>query len=214
VVPPVVDNTFLWYYFFMPVPSPEAPVVLIDMDGVLADFDKEILSRLGAGHPRIPIAASRTNFYIAEDYPEHTELVRAISNEKGFFASLPLVDNALHGWNKILEHGYAPRICSSPISTNPYSKVEKLGWLEKHFVPVFGGYVVEQAIITKDKDEYDGIALIDDRPEVRNTDRASWQHIIFDRPYNRASQQPRLYGWEDDNLLELLKMADMRSSQN
>lgn len=190
--------------------NPEAPTVLVDMDGVLADFDKEILNRLAERHPDIPIAPSRVNFYIAEDYPEHVELIRSMSDEEGFFDALPLVDGALDGWQRILSSGYTPRICSSPIRTNPHSKEEKLGWLERHFVPVFGSWVVGRAIITKNKEDYDGLALLDDRPELKNAYKATWQHIIFDKPYNQQSRQPRLYGWKDSNLLELLKAAEIQ----
>ncbi|HEX3568826.1 MAG TPA: hypothetical protein VHT70_04085 [Candidatus Saccharimonadales bacterium] len=198
----------------MSTPILEVPTVLVDMDGVLADFDQRILDQLADRHPHIPITATRSNFYVSDDYPEHAELIRAMSDEEGFFRSLPIVDGALDGWQRILEGDYRPRICSSPISTNPYSKAEKLGWLEEHLAPVFGNWVVEQAIITKNKEEYDGIALLDDRPELRNADKAPWQHIIFDRPYNQASRQPRLYGWKDKNLLHLLKAAEIRSSQS
>ncbi|HEU4914886.1 MAG TPA: hypothetical protein VFT16_05830 [Candidatus Saccharimonadales bacterium] len=192
--------------------SLEAPTVLVDMDGVLADFDQEIQSRLANRHPSIPIAP-RSNFYIAQDYPEHVDLVRSLSDEEGFFISLPVVDNALDGWQRILSNGYTPRICSSPIRTNQRSRQEKLGWLEREFVPIFGKWVVDQAIIAKDKAAYDGIALIDDRPGLQSADTASWQHIIFDRPYNKQSRQPRLYGWKDSNLLHLLKAAEVRHGE-
>jgi 5'-nucleotidase len=190
----------------------EAPVVLVDMDGVLADFDQEIVNRLRARHPHIPILADRTNFYFSHDYPEHADVIRAMSDEEGFFDSLPMVNGALDGWQRILDGGYLPRICSSPIRTNPHSKKEKLGWLEKNFAPVFGSWVVEQAIITREKEKYPGIALIDDRPEINNAAKAAWQHIIFDHPYNQDSLQPRLYGWSDGNLLQLLRAAEIQLS--
>lgn len=191
----------------------ERPTVLTDMDNVEADFDLEVSNRIALNHPEIPIVTDRKNFYISSDYPEHIELVRAISDEKGFFSSLPLMDGAIKGWARMIEAGYKPRICSSPISTNPYSKEEKQGWLEEHFVPTFGYWVVDQAIITKNKEEFEGIALIDDRPKLENADRATWQHIIFDRPYNKANTQPRLYGWNDSNLLKLLNAAAIRFSK-
>jgi 5'-nucleotidase len=182
------------------------------MDSVLSDFDQEVQNRLTERHPDIPLVP-RANFRISEDYPAHTQMVRAMSNEPGFFASLPLVDHALEGWQRMLSAGYHPRICSSPLSTNPHCEEEKMGWLETHLVPVFGRLVVDQAIITKNKEKYDAIALVDDRPEIENAGRATWQHIIFDQPYNVRSPQPRLYGWRDSNLLGLLRAAEIQYRQ-
>jgi 5'-nucleotidase len=180
------------------------PTVLIDMDGPLAGFDAEILSRLKTQYPKIPLLTTRNNSYISDDYPEHSLLVRSISDEKGFFESLPLIDNALEGWQKVIDLGYHPRICSSPLGSNPFSTAEKLEWIRKNLVPVFGQYVLDEAIITTDKYKSVGIVLIDDSPELKNYKQAVWQHIVFDEPYNQDSKQPRLYGWLDKNLPNLL----------
>ncbi len=185
-----------------------APIILVDMDGVLADFDQEVKNRLAIKHPDIPILDTRENFYISDDYPKHSLKIRAISDEQGFFESLPLIEDALEGWQRLLDLKFHPIICSAPIRSNPYSKIEKLNWLKKHFVPVFGERVVDQAIITSDKHLSDGIVLIDDRPEIMNSDAASWKHIIFDQPYNRDKiGQPRIIGWQDKNLSDILKPA-------
>jgi 5'-nucleotidase len=183
------------------------PVVLIDMDGVIADFDTELAARIAKRLPHINLLEQQKNFYFSDDYPEHATLIRELSDEKGFFISLPVMNHAIEGWQRIIDLGYHPRICSSPIKTNPYSKSEKLEWLQRHFAPVFGESVVEEAIITSDKYLCDGIALIDDRPEVKNAQEASWQHIIFDRPFNTDVTLPRLRGWDDDNLARLLHDA-------
>lgn len=147
------------------------------------------------------------NFYIADDYGEHAQLLRDIADQAGFFESLPLGIDALTGWQRLIDLGYHPQICSSPKLTNPYSEQEKLRWLRRHFVPHFGDWVADEAIITRDKHLFDGIALIDDRPEVRNSTEAAWQHIIFDKPYNQRSAAPRLRGWLDDQLPSLLESA-------
>jgi len=183
------------------------PTVLVDMDGVLSDFDAEIVSRMKERYPNIPILGTRNNFYISDDYPEYSETIKQLSNEEGFFESLRTVDDALEGWQKIIDLGYNPRICSAPIRANPYCQTEKVGWLRRNFVPVFGHIVVEQAIITKEKHLYEGMALIDDRPEVDRSSEAPWQHIVFDKPYNQNSNSPRLKGWLDDNLPFLLESA-------
>jgi 5'-nucleotidase len=180
------------------------PIILIDMDGVLADFDTEIATRVKNRHPHIALLETRDNFYFSEAYPEYKTLIRAISNEAGFFNSLPLIDHALEGWQRIIDLGYQPRICSSPIRSNPHSESEKRAWLQRHFGPVFGDSVATDAIITSDKHLFDGLALIDDRPEVRNTADASWQHIVFDQPYNQTVDKPRIHGWLDTNLAAIL----------
>lgn len=121
-----------------------------------------------------------------------------------------MVDGALEGWQRIIDLGYHPRVCSSPITNHPTCASEKIQWLWRQFVPTFGAYVVREAIITKEKHLYAGVALMDDRPEVRHANKAPWLHILFDRPYNRHSTQPRLLGWHDDNLGTLLEQATLR----
>lgn len=177
------------------------------MDGVLADFDTGVQSRLRQRHPDVPFVTTRTNFYISDDYPEHVALVRALSDEEGFFESLPLVYGALSGWHRMLELGYEPRICSSPLKTNPTCVEGKKAWLEEHFVPEFGSGIIDDAIFTSTKHLYNGVALLDDRPTVKDADKATWQHIIFDRPYNRHVEGPRLIDWDVYDLECLLADA-------
>ncbi|OBG35060.1 hypothetical protein [Mycobacterium sp. E3198] len=180
-------------------------VVLVDMDGVLADFDAAVLDRLPPSIARV----ARTNFYIAEDYPRHVAHVEDITSHPDFFHDLPLVDDALQGWQRLIDAGYQPRICSAPLSRNTQSVENKLAWLRRHFVPHFGELVVSEAIIDKDKYRYPGLALIDDRPEVdSHGGRATWRHIVFDRPYNqRSSAELRIRGWNDPDLEATLDRA-------
>src|SRR5438270_6665789 len=122
------------------------------MDGVLADFDAAVLDRL----PPVITRVARTHFYIAEDYPQHVAHVEYITSHPEFFRNLPLVDKALEGWQRLIDAGYRPRICSAPLSTNKESAQDKLAWLRRHFVPRFGERVVREAIIDKEKSRHDG----------------------------------------------------------
>ncbi len=185
----------------------EKPVVLVDMDGVIADFDGEALSRMAALTPGFLRQPERTNFYVAEDYPDHIDALKAISREKGFFAALPLAERAMEGWERILDLGYYPQICTSPIRSNPHSGPEKLAWLDRHFAPVFGKHLVDEAIVTSEKHHYSGIALIDDRPVIEHSADAKWQHVVFDKPYNQNGAEPRLRGWDDPAFDEILEGA-------
>jgi 5'-nucleotidase len=184
-------------------------VVLVDMDGVLADFDAAVLDRLLPGVA--PVA--RTHFYIAEDYPRHAADIEDITSQPDFFLNLPLVDEALRGWQRLIDAGYQPRICTAPLSRNSQSVQGKLAWLRRHFVPRFGELVVSDAIIGKEKYRHSGLALIDDRPEVdTNNGQATWCHIVFDRPYNQHSSAAlRICGWDDPHLKKTLEAARQRT---
>jgi len=182
-------------------------IVLVDMDGVLVDFDGEVLRRMEKEFPHIKLLPERQKFYVSDDYPEYSELVRYISDQPGFFESLPLLDNAVEGWQRMIELGYDPRICSSPMLSNPYSKSEKHISIQKHLVPIFGELALANAIISREKAEHNGIALIDDKPEIKNADKATWTHILYDQPYNRNIDKPRIKGWKDDNLARHLEEA-------
>ena len=172
------------------------------MDGVLADFDAGVLKELPSEIER-PV---RKNFHLVDDYPRHAAAIECITSQPHFFLNLPLIDGAIAGWQRLLEAGYQPRVCTAPLSRNSQAEQGKLAWLRRNFVPRFGQVVVTDAIIDKQKFRHHGIALIDDRPEVdTNNGQATWRHIVFDRPYNKRSGAAlRLRGWEDPRLEEVL----------
>lgn len=183
------------------------------MDGVLADFDAGIERQLADLVPGLAPYNERTQFHIIDSRKEHHEAISAIRDAEGFFRNLPLIDGAIKGWQRIIDLGYEPRICSSPLLSHLRCREEKLEWLEEHLVPHFGRSVVEQAIIDRDKANHHGIALIDDKPQIRNAEKAVWQHIIFDHSYNREIRTDlRLHGWDDPQLESLLREAESRAA--
>lgn len=56
------------------------------------------------------------------------------------------------------------------------------------------------------------MALIEDRQApLRGADTASWEHIVFDWPYNRSPADTlRLQNWADPRLPEVLAEAQER----
>ena len=183
----------------------ERNIVLVDMDGVLADFDGATTTHLTERHPHIPIA-ERKSFYFRDDYPDpaHKAIINELQASQHFFANLPPVEGALEGWQRLKDLGYEPQICSSPLHSNEWCEAEKRDWLRRYL----GEAVARAAIITGAKEFCDGIALIDDRPIIKNADKASWRHIVFDTSYNRtAPSNLRIMGWDDDLLPEVLARA-------
>jgi 5'-nucleotidase len=190
--------------------SPEGLTVLVDMDGVMADFDGGMTSHLRDNYPEIPILDRRQHFYFIDDYPEYAEIIRSIEEEPGLFESLPVIDHALEGWQRVIDLGFHGRVCSRPLARNSACVAEKINWLRRELVREFGEYVVEEAIFTAQKYLPDAVANFDDQPKIKLAELASWQHIIFDQQYNDGVPGVRLFGWLDQDLPELLDNATDR----
>lgn len=193
--------------------SIENRTILIDMDSVMADFDGAATAHLPP-EQRVP----KNDFYVARDYPPAiSQTIEAVYKAPGFFENLQPMPGLLEGWQALLDAGYAPRVASAPLSSNPTAIEGKIKWLDRIMVPKFGGSIVEEAIIDKEKWRYSGLALIDDRPNIprgpNNQNNAEWEHILFGwqhRPYMPlAGTAFRLLSWHDTaHLLETLAQIE------
>lgn len=185
--------------------------VLIDMDGVLADFDRSVFEILKSEYPDVKINYDRLNFYMVNDYSNKKvkEIVRSIPERANFFLTLPIMPNALQGVQRIIDLGYHPRICSSPLKSNLTCGKDKLRWLQNNLAAHFGQDIVTEAIITSDKYLSDGLALIDDKSAIKNAAEATWTQIVFHHPYNaNIETEFRIKDWLDERLPELLERTE------
>ena len=166
--------------------------ILIDMDGVLCDFDGEFLKRWRERHPEkfyVPFE-QRTTFYVRDSYPEELRpLVTEILLESSFFREMMPMDGAKEALEEMKNMGLEVFICTSPLTTYKNCVREKYEWVENHL----GADWVNRIILTKDKTIVKGDFLIDDKPEIIGLESTpSWEHIIYDRPYNREVNKKRL----------------------
>lgn len=182
--------------------------VLVDMDGVIADFEEPNNLVIRSHFPGVQIVLNRAEFYYKDTYKGNDSIIQKIYSENrkpGFFLTFPVIEGAIAGLMRIRDAGYNPRICTSPLEDHPTVIKEKTQWLEEHLVPSLGAKILDEAIFDRDKSTYKAIALIDDRPTVRNAENAAWQHIMFTRSYNdQIHTGLRLCGWKDKNLEQLL----------
>lgn len=186
-------------------------VVLFDMDGVLADFDNSTETFLRTNHPDITINP-RQNFYYRDDYPdtEQQEIINSLHTSQYFFQNLPEIPGGINAWNQVRALGYETRICTAPMPGNEWCIDEKLAWIQTHL----GAAAAREAIIDSAKENYDGIALIDDRPVIKNAELARWQHVVFGQPYNLHIDTPfRLENWQDTGLETILARCAALYSQ-
>jgi 5'-nucleotidase len=170
--------------------------ILVDMDGVIADLEGGFLKIWRAQYPEkhfIP-SEQRTTFYMADQYPDDIkDLVHQIHVMPSFFRSLEPIEGSLKALNEMKEMGHEVFICSSPLSRFNNCVLEKYEWVDSYL----GKEWVKAIILCKDKTVIKGDILIDDRPNITGCDVPSWEHVLYDQPYNRAVSNKRRLSWDN-----------------
>ena len=173
-------------------------ILLVDMDGVLADYYGHFCTVFKALHPEVEIIPEShlSNFYIEDAYPpQYKDEIRRITCEKGFFEGIPPVEGAIEAFKGLLaDERFNVRICTAPELeyTNQDCFSEKARWIEKYLGPE----ALKRTIITKDKTLIMGDYLIDDKPEITGSTDPLWCHIVFHQRYNDHLDEIRLLSWK------------------
>jgi 5'-nucleotidase len=171
-------------------------IILVDVDNTLADFDVALLDAWRKLYPEeyfVPLE-ERRNFHTHKDYPEHLhDKIRELCHSKGFIRSLPPISGGVEAVKSMVKEGYDVRFCTSPLLTYENCVLEKYQWIEEHF----GETYVDRIIFTRDKTLIHGDILIDDRPEITGVVTPTWEHILYDRAYNRHITDKRRLTWDN-----------------
>jgi 5'-nucleotidase len=173
-------------------------VVLVDQDGVLANFEQGLLDAFRARHPDAPFIplADRREFYARKQYPpEWAEHIGAIVRAEGFYRDLPAIEGSVAAMGEMLKSGHEVFVCTAPMISSRWCVQEKLAWVEHHL----GRDWLRRTIIASDKtligDRFQPCVLIDDRPTITGAAIPPWTHVLFDAPYNQGQPGPRLFSW-------------------
>ncbi|KAL4676888.1 hypothetical protein H8957_008601 [Semnopithecus entellus] len=189
--------------------------VLVDMDGVLADFEAGLLRgfrRRFPEEPHVPLE-QRRGFLAREQYralrPDLADKVASVYEAPGFFLDLEPIPGALDAVRQMNDlPDTEVFICTSPLLKYDHCVGEKYRWVEQHLGPQF----VERIILTRDKTVVLGDLLIDDKDTIRDVGAAflvpgeeetpRWEHILFTCCHNRHLVLPptkrRLLSWSDN----------------
>ncbi|NXV01434.1 NT5C protein, partial [Cettia cetti] len=150
--------------------------VLVDMDGVLADFEGAVLREFRARFPAEPRVelAERRGFSVREQYRSLREdlaaKVASVYESPGFFLDLDPVPGALEAVQEMLHmQDTEVFICTSPLRKYEHCVVEKYKWVEKHLGPEF----VERIILTRDKTMVAADLLFDDKDTIQGLNSIS-----------------------------------------
>ncbi len=188
-------------------PAYEEPIMLLDLDGVLADFDTgfKALWEAYKGND-IPALepALRRHFRIVDDYPAHVQPeVEQVIQRSGFYAALPPMPGAIEAVQHFTIEGYSLWICSSLPSGNNQAAADKLTWIRHHL----GASMLKRVIFTADKTLIQAHLLIDDCPNVQGIRKPDWQQVLFNQPYNKLSSLPRI-NWNEEGLAYIHSILD------
>lgn len=175
--------------------------VLVDMDGVLADFDKRLVELWRQKWPNDPAEKilERETFEIADmqDFTDNVdEKLKEIYLAKGFYESLKPIMNGLGSiaLKQMVSFGHEVYILTSAGSKAMYAPTEKFIWVRDNMGPEW----VSKVIVSKDKHVVDGDILIDDKPNPNGEEKgAKWEHVIYDQSFNRSVDGKRRITWEN-----------------
>lgn len=171
-------------------------LILIDQDGPLANFERGFLESWRtqfSDKSYIPLE-QRTTFYPREQYPEELRKeVESIYFAAGFHFNLPPTEGAIEAVKEMIALGHDVRICTSPLSRYENCILEKYQWVERHL----GHDFTKRIIVAKDKTFVRGDILIDDRLEVAGILSPTWEHVIFDLPFNRNVHGKKRINWSN-----------------
>ncbi len=179
-------------------------IVLVDMYGVIANFEGGVLEKIAKKYPKEKLIAleNRTTFHIKDQYPQDMRAdIESVYFSEGFFFGLKPINGSLEGISNLSRTNNV-FICTSPISQYEYCIKEKYDWVNKWL----GKEWVKKIISCNDKTLIRGDILIDDKPEVTGVMDSVWKHVLYSQPYNRDSRNTNRMVWNSGYMDILLNV--------
>lgn len=171
--------------------------ILVDMDGVLADWGSGYgigLDAYGEAAAAIARHEDQTSFNLHLGLtPEQSEIVDVVMARMSYRMLSP-IEGGIEAVRSLHDMGHDVRICTSPWLPNRNCIKDKLDWVSD----ALGSEWTEKVIVTKDKTLVRGDFLIDDKPGITGLMTPEWQQILFTQPYNRdVTHLPRMNNWSE-----------------
>lgn len=169
-------------------------IILVDMDDVIIEFEKKLVELIVERNPEKEglFNGERSKFKLSDEFPEIKDLIKEIKTHDILIDDIEPVEGGVEALKKISKKGHDVFICTSPL-TNYNTILGKYKWIEKNF----GHEWTKKIILTKDKTLIQGDFLIDDNPEVSGLKNPEWEHILFDRPYNKHIKDKKRMDWSN-----------------
>ena len=177
--------------------------VLIDVDGVIANFQKRFVEVAAQILGReFDEASSMTQWDVEKALglsDEEKDAVYEVVNAPGFCMNLPEIPGAVDGIKRLMKYADV-YFLTSPNKKSPTWVFERGAWL----VERFGKELGEKVINTHHKYTIYGDIFIDDKPshveewqaQIGNLNPNA-QGLLWAWPFNEGSEVPRVADWQD-----------------
>lgn len=169
--------------------------VLVDMDNTIAHWGYHMDALLDGltGTEHMPRHDTMTQYNLHDGLTlSELSILRKAMNKPGFYRDIPVIDGAVDALHDMALHGHEVFIVTTPWQSNPTCASDKMAWVDQHL----GADWVRRTIITHDKTLVVGDVLIDDKPTIHGVNPdPHWHHVLFDQPYNREINKPRITNW-------------------
>ena len=166
------------------------PLALFDADNVLYEWEAKYIEDVLAIDPEYPVIplGQRTEMDVLASNAHSSDIGYRVKNRPGFYAELALVEYAQECIAEIQDAGIDVMICTAPSLDNPTCASDKHMAITRDF----GRSMAKRTIITSDKTVVMGDVLVDDKAEITGLMTPQWEHIVYDRSYNRHVTNRRM----------------------
>jgi 5'-nucleotidase len=189
------------------------PIVLIDMDGVIAKWLPGVIRICGqlaaeAGIPN-PLTLEHASWEMMTGDPVRDEIVAAAMNHPDLYRLLEPEDGAVEAVKTLQAEVGEVLFASTAMLSNPMAHSAKAHWTDE----IYGDGWHEKLILTHDKTTLRGVVLADDKQKITGRMKPLWQHIVFDRNYNQDTPGPRIHDWSERSIEIIAKTVETRMHQ-
>lgn len=172
-------------------------ILLVDLDGTIAHFDKEFDRQLNHHYEHltgIPRSHEQVSFNLWEGRtPEEQEAIRHVMNLPGFYRHLEPMAGGVEAVQEMHDDGHEVHFLTAPWNTNPTCLQDKSDWIADHF----GEEYRDKLIFAKDKTLVTGDILFDDKHPIPKKERATWVQVFVHQKYNESADGYRIHDWSD-----------------
>lgn len=166
-------------------------IILLDMDGVMADFTGKLLELYNyISNEKVKLSDIKTDK--VTKYVGDPIAIKRIKDSPGFIRMLEPIEGAIEGVHELVKKGHEIRFVSN--GTNcPSSGHEKREWLKFYFSKIWSK---PPLALMWDKSWVRGDVLLDDTPRNLQNLCPDTKGLLFHQPYNASvTGYDRIYDW-------------------